>query len=177
MKNFFYSSILLLTLFVSTSFNIHSVTQNSEIKWLSWEEGYEESKKSDKKIFVDVYTNWCGWCKRMDNSTFKDSKIVSYINENFIPIKLNAEQKEIIKFKGREFKYTPSGRRGHHELASALLNGKMSYPSYVFLTNDYQTITLLAGFTEIDKMNTVLTFINDDKYKTTTYKEYEESLK
>ena len=66
---------------------------------MSIEKAYELSltEENPKKIFIDVYTDWCGWCKRMDNTTFKDSVMVKFLNDNFYCVKLNAEQKEDIK--------------------------------------------------------------------------------
>ncbi len=40
------------------------------VRWLSWEEAIELSKEDPRKIVIDVYTEWCGWCKKMDKTTF-----------------------------------------------------------------------------------------------------------
>ena len=63
-----------------------------EVEWMSWEEALarSESDAEPKKIFVDVYTDWCGWCKRMDATTFVDPTIVSLMDEHFYAVKLNA---------------------------------------------------------------------------------------
>ncbi len=50
-----------------------------------------DSKSQNKPIFLDVYTSWCGWCKQLDNTTYKDPSVIRYINKNFIPLKINAE--------------------------------------------------------------------------------------
>ena len=77
---------------------------SQEVKWMSWEEAAAANDKQPKKIFVDVYTNWCGWCKKMDASTFKEADVVKILNEKFYPVKLNAEQKESIFWRDVEFK-------------------------------------------------------------------------
>ena len=64
------------------------------IKWMTWKEMQEAQKKEHRKVFVDVYTGWCGWCKRMDASTFKDAYIVKYVNDNFYAVKFDAETKD-----------------------------------------------------------------------------------
>ncbi|MFT6716831.1 MAG: thiol:disulfide interchange protein, partial [Saprospiraceae bacterium] len=63
---------------------------NSAIKWLTMEQAYKASRTLDKPIFIDVYTSWCGWCKRMDQTTFRDPVVANYINTNFYPVKFNA---------------------------------------------------------------------------------------
>ena len=112
----------------STSGNSHP---DGEINWMSWEQAIEMNKKAPKKIFIDMYTDWCGWCKKMDKSTFIEENVVKVMNDNFYAVKFDAEQKEEIVYKGQAFKYVPSGRKGYHELAAAFLNGKLSYPSFV----------------------------------------------
>ena len=69
---------------------------SQEVKWMTWEEAAAANDKQPKKIFVDVYTNWCGWCKKMDASTFKETDVVKILNEKFYPVKLNAEQLSLI---------------------------------------------------------------------------------
>ena len=83
-----------------------------EVEWLSWEQAMRKSKQEKRKYFVDVYTPWCGWCKKMDKSTFDQREIASFLNENYYPIKFNAEQKEPIKIDGQEYKFVKYGRNG-----------------------------------------------------------------
>ncbi|MBP9152977.1 MAG: DUF255 domain-containing protein, partial [Flavobacteriales bacterium] len=73
-----------------------SSKNQEEIKWVSLEEADALRRTEPRKILIDVYTDWCGWCKKMDASTFKDPKVVAYINANYYAVKLDAEQKEPI---------------------------------------------------------------------------------
>lgn len=123
----------------------YSMAQN-EITWLTWEEAVQENAKNPKKIFVDVYTDWCGWCKKMDKEVFTDKSVVNYMNQNYYCVKLNAEQKETIKYKGKEFKYVTAGRRGYNSLALALLNNQPSFPSFVILNPQEQVVKRLIGY-------------------------------
>ncbi len=67
--------------------------QQNEVKWMSFEEAVERSKTEKRKIFIDVFTDWCGWCKVMDKNTFPDLVIAKLLsNEKFYPVKFNAEQ-------------------------------------------------------------------------------------
>jgi len=100
---------------------IEVVAPAEEIRWYTWAEAAELSKTAPKKIFIDLYTDWCGWCKKMDKSTFVDPSVVKYLNENFYPVKFNAERKDAIVFNETTFEYIKSGRRGVHQLAYALL--------------------------------------------------------
>jgi len=149
-----------------------STTDKTTIAWHTWEEAIELTNKNPKKIFVDVYTDWCGWCKRMDKTTFTDPEIIKYINDNFYPVKFNAEQKEPVQYKGHELKFVQSGRRGYHELASALLDGRMSYPSVVYLDKDQNRITISPGYKDVSGMIKELKFIGEEIYKELTFDQY-----
>lgn len=133
---------------------IGSLVSAQEINWLSIEEGEKAQQQNpDKALFITVYTDWCGFCKKMDNSTFKDEELVSFVNEYFIPVKLDAEQKESITFRNQTFEYRQVGRRGVHELAAALLQGQMSYPSVVVMNNEQITHIFKGFMSANDLMN------------------------
>ena len=142
MKNKLILFLLVFTTLWSSSLVFGQVDRKSsdEINWMTWNEVEEALKEEKRKIFVDVYTDWCGWCKQMDKTTFKDKEIINYINENFYAVKFNAEQKETITLDGKKYKYVKSGKRGYNQLAADLLKGRLSYPSIVFLNDDLSLI-------------------------------------
>jgi thioredoxin-related protein len=162
-------SLLLVVLIAAVSYGfIHSPkkTQEAEaINWVSIEEAAELAPQAGKKILVDVYTDWCGWCKRMDKATYEDPQVAAYINEHYLAVKFNAEQKAEINLKGQIFKFVPNGRRGYHELAASLLNGQMSYPHTVFLEPDLNLITRIAGYKDANFMLPVLHYLGEGAYK------------
>ncbi len=146
-----------------------------EVKWYTIEEAIELSKKEPRKMMVDVYTDWCGWCKVMDKNTFGNKIIADYLNENYYPVKLNAEQKEDITIGDQTYKFVAQGRRGYHELAAVLLNGKMGYPSVVFLgmvNNQLQVIYLKQGYTPPKDFDQVIKFFGENYYKNKTWEEF-----
>lgn len=170
MPFFRFSLALVLTL-------CFTCTLSAQIQWMSWEEAVAANKKQPKKLLVDVYTEWCGWCKKMDATVFKDPAIEAYIKENFYAVKFDAEQKETIKYDGHTFNFNPNAtRRGVHDLAIALLDSRMSYPSIVYLDEKRDRISISPGFKPADKFINELNFIQGGHYKTKTYQEYLETL-
>ena len=139
-----------------------------ELTWYTWEEAMVLQKKNPKKLMVDVYTDWCGWCKRMDRETFQNPKVAAYLMEHYYPIKLDAEQRETIVFDGVEFEWRDAGRNGIHMLAYSLLDGQMSYPTIVFLNERTERIMISKGYKKTDRMLKELEFINDERYRDTT---------
>lgn len=145
------------------------------VTWLSWEDAIEkaESDQAPKKIFVDVYTDWCGWCKKMDKDTFANEKVAAYMRDKFYMVKLDGEGKEDIDYNGRTFKYVPAGKRGYHELAGALLQNRFSYPTGVFLNEEQQLLSPVPGYQGPDKFLRVAKYFGDNIYETTPWEEYQ----
>lgn len=147
-----------------------------EITWVTWDEAMALNKNEGKKIFVDMYTDWCGWCKRMDATTFRNQSVINAISKDFYAVKFDAEQKEAIEFRGSKFEFTKAGRRGAHGLAVALLEGRLSYPSFVYLDENLDRITISPGFKKPDGILPELKWIAEEKYKTQTFKEYQNGI-
>lgn len=148
---------------------------DQQIKWVSWEEAVELNKQVPRKIFVDIYTDWCGWCKRMDATTFQDPEVVRYVSEYFYAVKLNAEQRETINFRDVEYKFhavEQSRRGGIHTLAYALLDGRTSYPSFVMLNERFERIAIMPGYKKPDQLLKELKFAAEEVYKERSWKEY-----
>lgn len=172
---FFFALILGSFAFTHTD----SLTEaENKVKWYTWEEAVAANEKVKKKIFVDIYTQWCSWCKRMDKTTFNDPLVAAYLAKHYYAVKLDGEQKDDILFKGYNFTYKALQRRGYHELAAALLDNKLSYPTTVFLTEDFKVDQRLPGYLNADKMLAVLTYIAEEKTKSTPmpWKQYEQQF-
>ncbi|MEM9526493.1 MAG: citrate/2-methylcitrate synthase [Bacteroidota bacterium] len=86
------------SLLLCAFFLLFSVSATAQVEWLSWEEAVARNEKAPRKFLVDVYTDWCGWCKKMDKQVFTDPKIEAYLKENFYAVKLNAEQRATIQY-------------------------------------------------------------------------------
>jgi len=139
-----------------------AVAEAVDINWMTWEEAVVATKTNPKKLIIDVYTDWCGWCKRMDATTFKDPKVEAYIAENFYAVKFNAEQREDIVYDGNTFSYKQAGRRGVHELAASLLDNRLSYPSVVYFNGQMERIMISAGYKDPEKMLQELMYANGE---------------
>ena len=147
--------------------------EDTPVKWMTFEQAVEKSKTEKKKIFIDVYTDWCGWCKVMDKKTFSNPEVAKILNEKFYAVKFNAEQTEDIVFDGNTFKFIGEGGRGTHQLAAALLNNKLSYPTVVFLDEEFKMIQPLPGFREAPEFHKIAQFIGEGHYKTEKWNDWQ----
>ncbi len=147
--------------------------QQSKVQWLTFEEAVEKSKTEKRKIFIDVYTDWCGWCKVMDKETFTNDTIAAYLAKNFHCVKLDAEMKEAIEFNGHKFEYIAGqGRGGVHTLAYSLLDGQMSYPTIVYLTEKYERVAISPGFKKPPQLLPELKFSAENIYLKKSFQDF-----
>lgn len=149
----------------------------AEINWVTFEDAVAMNTSAPKKILIDLYTDWCGWCKKMDRDTYSRQEIIDYVNNKFHAVKFDGEQKEKVEFNGNTFKFVPSGRRGYHELAAALTQNQLSYPTTVFMDEDLQIIQPIPGYLDAKTFDTISRYIGEEKYKDTPWAEYQKNYK
>ncbi len=171
--------ILFCTVFLFGFSGAHTTTpsptelvkaKKGEVKWLSFEEAVELQQKKPKKLLIDVYTDWCGYCKKMDKTTYSDPIVAAYINEHYYPVKFNAEGKDPITFRNKTFAFKPEYKS--HELALSLLNGKMSFPTTVFLDEQMNMIQPLPGYLEAKEFSTILRYFGENAHKKMSWEQY-----
>jgi uncharacterized protein YyaL (SSP411 family) len=150
-----------------------SVHAQNTVKWYSVEEAFAMNKKQPKKILIDVYTDWCKWCKVMDSETYSNPVIADYVNKNYYPVKLNAEQKTDIILNGKTYKFQAAGGHGYNELAAELLGGQMGYPSTVFLDEQTKMIQPVQGYIKARMFDGIIRFIAEDAYKSKKWEEFQ----
>ncbi len=122
-----------------------------QIQWMKFEEAIAENAKNPKMILVDVYTDWCGWCKKMDKETFTDPKVIEYINSKFYAVKMNAEDtKRTFEFMGKTY--------NEAQMAAAMRVN--SYPNFVIIEPKLQNIAQMPGYRQptefLDGLNELL---------------------
>ncbi len=143
----------------------------AEVQWMSFKEAVVQTQKQPKKILIDIYTSWCGWCKKMERRTYAQPHIAQYINKNYYPVKFNAERKDTIIL-GKD---TLTSRKGTHELALKLMKGKASYPTTVFLNEKMQMIQPIPGFIGPKKMDLILKYFGEDHHKKRKFKQFKKN--
>ena len=132
------------------------------VTWTSFNEGVALAEHSHKKILVDVYTDWCSWCKKMDADVYTNPGVVKVLNDNFVAVKLNAESGNSLSFEGKA--YTEA------EFARQL--GVTGYPTTLFFDTNSKPITDFTGYAEPERFARVLDFVGRDYYKTTSFQQY-----
>ncbi len=167
-----------LLLFCFSGFAQVPDKEGSLVKWLSLEEGMSLHEKNPKPIILDFYTDWCGWCKHMMKTTYANPGLAQYINSNFYPIKFNAEGKDTVNYLGKEYKPTSPAPKAAHELAVHLLQGKLMYPTTLFLNNydkeknEFGLSMIASGYLEDKKIEPILVFTVENVNRNATLDEF-----
>jgi thioredoxin-related protein len=146
-----------------------------EIHWMSLDEVQVAMKKEPRKVWIYVYTDWCGWCKRMDKTTFSHPEVIKYINEHFYAVKLDAEQKADIRFMGKFYPASPTERT--HPFATELLHGEMSYPTSVVMQENFQMPQPIPGYQDVKTIEMILKYFGEGLYKSTPWAVYQANFK
>ena len=155
-----------------------TVETGEKIHWHTFQEAIELSKKEKKKVFIDVYTSWCGWCKVMEKNTFTNPVIIKYVNQHFYAVRLDAEMKDTINFNNYTFvNPNPTVPRSTHQLASSLLSNKLSYPTTVYLDENFNLLTQVAGYLQPSQLEPIVKFFGEDAFKTQKWEEYQQTFK
>lgn len=163
---------LILLIAFTGNISLAQEKDKNGINWVSVNDLPALQAKEKRKVMVDVYTSWCGPCKMMMKNTFTDKFIIRYINENYYAVKFNAEGNDTIDFQGKTFKnpnFDPAktrGRNGTHEFAAiAAVDGRLAYPTLVFLDEGLNMIGPLQGYRQPDQLLPFLEFFENEIYK------------
>lgn len=170
-----------LTVVVITVLNCQSQpVATSKLRWYTLQEATELQKTQPRKILIDIYTDWCGWCKKMDAETFTHPVITDIISKHFYPVKFNAETKDSVIFGGHTFINENKGGRSTHQFALALFqaqNMQPGYPSIAYLDEKLQLIRVWSGFWTAPQMELWLNYAVEEKYKPLPLEEYQKTFK
>ncbi len=166
-----YTGILLLLLVASSC---QAQQHQEKIQWMSFEDAVKASEKNPKKMYIDVYTAWCGWCKRMDATTFSNDTVADYMMKNYYCVKLDAETRDTIYFREKMFVYKPELKA--NEIALSMLSGKMGYPSAVFFDEKFNLLTVVQSYLTPPQIMPMLKYFGENIYLNKTWEEYQKSV-
>lgn len=144
--------IALLLLALTLAFPaIPAAAAGDEGLWREWTAGLAEASTKERPVLVDVYTGWCGWCKKMDRDVYSRADVREYLNKRFVPIKLDAESGKLGAYEGKN-------------LSSRAIAARLKvtgYPTTVFLRPNGERMVNVPGYVDGDKFLTLLRYVGE----------------
>lgn len=149
-------SFSLLGLF--SSWSLVLAAEQSKVNWLKSMKEYNnlsQELRNKQPLFVDLYTDWCGWCVTMDKRTYSNDSVANFLNTHFIPLKFNAETREEFSWRGVKFHF--DDELNIHTFANFLTSGRAAFPTSVVILPDGKFETV-AGFLQVREIERLLKF-------------------
>ncbi len=172
MQKFAFLSFILFSGLLFFSF---TQKEKEKINWLTLTEVEEKMKTEPRPVLIDLYTDWCGWCKVMDKKTYANSNVAQYINEKFYAVKLNAESRSNFSWKGKTYAFNPQYKT--NDFAVYLTNGQLSYPTTVIIPVNSKEPQSIAGMLEVKEMELIATYFGEDKFGKIPFDNYARTYK
>jgi len=145
-----------------------------KLKWLSLEDAAAGLKNEKRPILIDLYTDWCGWCKVMDKKTYSNKEVSSYVQQKFYPVKFDAEGRKTITWNGKTYDF--NARHKTHDFAIYLTNGQLSYPTTVIIPVDGEP-QAIPGYLAPNEFELIAKYFGEGKYGKVSFDEYQKSFK
>ena len=146
-----------------------------KLNWISIGTLKEKMQSNPRPVLIDLYTNWCYWCKVMDKKTYSNEKVIAYINDHFYAVKVDAETKDSIAWGNRVFKYNESYKI--NDFAMFLTSGQPGFPTTSIFTDEKTDPASLEGFLEPRDLEPVLKYFGEGFSKSESFQAFNASFK
>jgi len=148
---------------------------NDKTQWISLQEAATKLEKEKRPVLIDLYTDWCGWCKVMDKKTYSNKKVSEYIGQKFYAVKIDAESKQDITWNGKKYSYNAQAKM--NDFAIYLSKGQLMFPTTVVLPADGSEPQAIPGYLEPKDFELIAKYFGEGHYGKTPFADYQKNFK
>jgi thioredoxin-related protein len=165
-----------VVLYMMLFFLLTSVVPKTEhVKWIAISEAEANFQKEKRPVLIDLYTDWCGWCKVMDKKTYSNPKVADYLKDKFYAVRVNAETREKITWNEKTYNYNAAYRA--NEFAVYITKGRLEFPTTIIIPADGSEPQAIAGYLETKDFELILKYFGDGSYHKISFDEYQKNFK
>ena len=147
------SCLAAISFFLATQSSAQEV---ESVRWLSFEALEDSLEAKPKKVFIDFYTDWCTYCRKMDKRVFTNPEVVNVLNEEYYAVRFDAESEAVVSFGGQDFRNDQIGKSRNplHQIAQllALRQGSFVAPSLVLLDKEFSVTSRYFEYLDSKKL-------------------------
>lgn len=169
----FFCSLIGLPAKVKTSGN--ATAQEEHIQWMNLNEAAAGLQNQKKAVLIDLYTDWCSWCKVMDKKTYSNKNVQQYIQEKFYAVKVNAESKEALIWAGKTYQYNRNYKV--NDFAVFITRGQLSFPTTIIIPADGSEPQAIPGYLETKDFELIAKYFGEGGYGKIPFDKYQKEFK
>ncbi|MBC7850685.1 MAG: DUF255 domain-containing protein [Chitinophagaceae bacterium] len=152
-----------------------AANESSKTKWLTLAQVTDSLKSEKRPVLIDLYTDWCGWCKVMDKKTYANRNVGDYLSKKFYSVKVDAESKDQITWKGKTYSFNPQYRT--NDFALYLTRGQLSYPTTIIIPTDGSEPQAIPGYLEPKDFEMIAKYFGEGHFGKISFDSYQRSFK
>ena len=145
-----------------------------KLNWMTLQEVENGLQKEVRPVLIDLYTDWCGWCKVMDKKTYADKNVSSYLQQKFYTVKVDAESRSAISWQGKTYAYNTGYRT--NDFAVYLTKGELAYPTTVIIPPDGEP-QAIPGFLSPNEMELIVKYFGEGNFGKVSFETFQKSFK
>jgi thioredoxin-related protein len=149
--------------------------RGGQVKWMTLQEAELALQKEKRPVLIDLYTDWCGWCKTMDKRTYSHPEVAAYLGKKFYPVKLDAETRSRLSWNKKQYDYN-SGYQTN-DFAVYLTKGQLSYPTTVIIPANGTEPQAIPGFHPPSEFELLVKYFGEGGYGKIDFTSFQKNFK